>query len=309
MSLTTAYAGHADTKEENIPAVLDTFLPGQLGLVIIPERVPRSQAGLKKVVTWLESEVGKNGTIPEPDLIAALLARKDYEEDGEAKSDDLALVMLYDPENEDDVALAKAATEAGIKVVDLTAAGDDLLLDDAVVSFEETPVEPEPEAPAPEAAADIEAAPWEDKTAPADIKETIDRAAAAGVEAAEAVKAARAAQPATGVNFHFTLQVPLEGIQVLADAVVRAMGNQAAQALVAAVEDAPDPTAGTSGAQVSHIKAAGDGEKPPEGTSPYYYDREKGTYRRARGMARQSEDKVHLDAREVRELKESKLLA
>src|SRR6185437_4955763 len=147
-------------------------------MVYIPARVPRFQAGLKKVVAWLESEVGKDGTIPVPDLIEALLQRNRELSDEGKDVDDLVLVMLFDGEKDEDVELAKAAHEAGIRVVDLCAAGDDLLLDDADITFEEeAPAEPETEpvdvtAPAePAAAPTAETPPWEAPAPPASPSE------------------------------------------------------------------------------------------------------------------------------------------
>jgi len=126
--LTTAYAGHADITAENAGALLDQFLPKDppdgdgLGLVFIPERIPRLMKGLKTTVEWLEGEVGKDGTIPTQDLVASLLSRREFEDDGETQHNDLMLFLLFDPENEDDVALANAAHDAGIPIRNLAAA-------------------------------------------------------------------------------------------------------------------------------------------------------------------------------------------
>lgn len=308
-ALTTAYAGHGDTTAENIPAVLDTFLPQDLGMVYIPARVPRYQSGLKKVVTWLESEVGKDGTIPVPDLIEALLQRNKTLADEGKDLDDLALVMLYDDSKDEDVALARAAHDAGIRVVDLTKAGDDLLLDDATVTFEETPVEePVPDEPERPVAGEEETPPWEgDKPAkePAGVPAPVTSPAEAVAKATELARLAGAAHSG-GAPLSLVINVPLgqDFIDALAHAVVKAMGGLALASMGAVEAETPaEPS------KVSHIKSAGAGDDQPDGTKPYYYDKDKGTYRPARGMARKTEDKVFLDAREIQALKESKLLA
>jgi len=314
-ALTTAYAGHGDTTAENIKAVLDVFLPDNLGMVYIPARVPRFQAGLKKVVSWLESEVGKDGTIPVPDLIEALLQRNRELSDEGKDVDDLVLVMLFDGEKEEDVALAQAAHEAGIRVVDLCAAGDDLLLDDADITFEEEPApEPapaEPQAEEPVAEPAEEEPPWEKPAGPAEAVAKAVRAAEAAKEAAAAGHpVVKSALTTTGLTVQITLNVPVDGLEtiaaILAPHIVAAMGA-GAQATIAEAEAVADEA---GPATVSHIKEApADGGEPPEGTKPYYYNRESGMYRPARGMARKTEDKVFLDAREIAAIKESKLLA
>jgi hypothetical protein len=297
--LTTAYAGHGDSTEENIKGVLDQFLPPALGLVLIPERVPRLQAGLKKAIAWLEGEVGKAGTIPVPDLVAALLQRNDPEvikaDENRTGPDDLALVLLYDPANEDDVALAKAAIEAGIKVVDLCSAGDDVLLADAEVKFEEeVPLPDEPAEEEPPFVPD----PPKGEAAAAEHPVT-----SAIRNATEAAHAAVANHALPGVSVTVTLSP--DAINEIARAIVAAMGHQAA-AVINPIAEAAAPA---EGGTVSHMRGvAADGEQPKD-TKAYYYDGEKGTYRPARGMARKNEEKVFLTEADVEQIKAGGLLA
>lgn len=307
MPLTTAYAGHGNTTEANVKAMLDQFLPPALGLVFIPERVPRMQAGLKTTITWLEGEVGKNGTIPVPDLVEALLNRNDpkvIEEDKDREGpDDLALVMLFDGENEEDVALAKRAFEAGIRVVDLAAAGDDLLLDDADITFEEVPAEEEPPFEP-----DEPRAPTLDETLAKADEHPVTTAISNATEAAMAAVAQHQAPLPGSVTIDIRVTLPPEGVRdiaaIFAPAIVAAMGAQAQATVKAVAAPADEP----GGATVSHIKGGAAGEQPA-GTKPYYYDSEKGTYRPARGMARKSEQKVFLTDADQAQIKTDGLLA
>lgn len=306
--LTTAYAGHGDITEENAAAILDQLLPQNLGLVLIPnlpKRVPSgapAQPGLRKAIKWLESQVGETGTIPVDDLIGALLARAEYEEDGETFHDDLALVMVFDPESEADVELANAAHDAGIRVVNLAAAGDDLVFEDDL---------PEAQQAAEQAAKEVP--PFEGGTPSAEPEataagapspaEAVAKAVGAGVAAA----AQHAAQsPAPGVAIQFTIDFDPATVRALAQAIVAAMGAQAQQAVAAA-----EPP----GATVTHIGTKGgvatdqDPAGQPPNTVVYYYNKESGLYRPARGKARAEEQRVFLSPEEVAKVKGSKLLA
>lgn len=299
-ALTTAYAGSADSTPENIAAMLDVFLPDNLGMVYIPARVPRFQAGLKKVLSWLQGEVGEAGTIPADDLIEAMLQRNDpaviKADEARTGPDDLVLVMLFDPEREDDVTLAQRAIEAGIRVVDLAAAGDDLALDDAVITFQEE------EDAAQEAAG--EAPPFEGGHPIGEPLPTpgqqVQRAQDAGLAAAAAHQVP-AAGP--GVILNIQLNIAPEHVATLAAAIVQAMGISAVSTM-----EATEVQAGTGLATVTPIHGVA-GEEAPPNTKAYYYDSAKGTYRPARGKTRENETKVHLTVAEIKEISDNQLLA
>lgn len=294
---TTAYAGSSKLDKELAAHNLDQLLPDNLGMVYIPEgEIPRRKfPGLTGVVEWLTKEVGTEGTIPVPDLIEALLSRKEYEEDGKTKHDDIVLVMLFDPETEEDVELARAAHEAGIKVVDLCSAGDDVLLDDAVVTFEEEPADETAEEPPFEGGHPIGATPLTPG-------EQVQVAHDAGVAAA----AIRQSAANPGVVLNIQLNIAPEHVANLAQAIVLAMGQQATVTMAAAEEVRPGQTDTPS--NVTPIRGTATGEQPA-GTKPYYFNSEEGTYRPSRGMARKSETKVFLTPEEVQQVKDSKLLA
>lgn len=148
--ITTSYAfwgtGKADI--ENIGPLLDSELPRpphKTGGVFIPERVPRHMTGLSATRSWLEEEfkdpvTEESGLTVSPDLIADLLAQ--LERDDEGKSDFAKLIVVWPEEpTEADIEFVLRADDAGIRVMSLGDALDDLDL---------TPYRPAPEEPAAE---------------------------------------------------------------------------------------------------------------------------------------------------------------
>ena len=318
---TTAYAGSGTITPENAKFHLDQFLPedpepgvSALGLVIVPEHVARKQAGLKHVIAWLDGELGKDAVARASKLVEALLDRREYEEDGETYTDDLVLVMLYDESVEEDVALAQRAHDAGIRVVDLCAAGDDLLLEktDLFPADPETGLEAPPfeggtvigsSDDGPTEAERAATGSWDENPAARAIRQATD----AGVAAAEAVREAaptvEVASPAQGFSVALTLSQ--EAVNALADAILLAMDRQASEA---------DVRLGTTGSAAEklpadHYGVPSEGDPAPAGTRPYYYSSDSGLYRPARGKARDKERKVYLAEAEVREITQHKLLA
>lgn len=295
-ALTTAYAGSGETTAENVAAMLDVFLPEKLGMVYVPPKLFRYQSGLKKAVAWLEEQVSKDGTIPVPDPIEAMLKRnEDLAADGKP-IDDLVLVMLFDPEKDEDIALAQRAIEAGIRVVDLCAAGDDLALDDAVITFQDE------EAAAQEAAG--EEPPFDGGHPVGEPLPTPGQQVQAAHDAGVAAAAAHQVPAAgPGVILNIQLNIAPEHVATLAAAIVQAMGISAVSTM-----QATEVTAGTGIASVTPIHGVA-GDEAPAGTKAYYYDTAKGTYRPARGKARDNETKVYLNTAEIKEISDQKLLA
>lgn len=282
--LSTAYAGSAPIKEENAVGLLNNFLPDKLGWVFIPERVPRKLTGLKTVIAFLESEVGDDGTIPVADPIKALLDKR------EAEGDDLALIMLFDPESEEDVALAKRAFDAGIKVYDLAAAGDELVLADSVIEFE---FEEEEEVTEPE----LETPPFDVESAATDL----------------AVPAAPVSSPVDTQGIVINFNFPPEAVTALARAIVRAMTEQATASLDAAGDGLATVSPIASGRSASkppgvgHARRAGVTEQPP-GTKAFYHHADTARYRPARGIAKEGEVKVYLTKAEEAEARAKHML-
>jgi len=294
---TTAYAGSAEVSAENVAAILDQLLPSNLGMVYIPDlpkRVPAGQpkqAGLREAIAWLTKEVGVDGTIPVADPIDALLERK------KTHDDEIVLVMAFDPDVEADVELANAAHDAGIRVVNLAAAGDDLVFEDEVTE--------------PDDLADV-VPPFEGGTP---IEQPAAEAVSPGGQIAKAVEdgvsaAAKHVYTDTGLTLQLTINVPPEGLDTiaryLAPLIVGAMGAQAQQVVAAeAPASAPVTHIGTTGGPPTAEDPAGQ----PHGTVVYYYNTEAGTYRPARGKARAEEQRVFLTKEQIEEVRVKKLLA
>lgn len=155
-----AFYGSGTVNDETAVDLIANWLPKSLGAVYRPTRVPRRNATLNGLITWLESEpdddkgplgdtLGKDGTVGVDNLIDALLARRGH-------GDDIVIVAAWpDEPSEEDLALVQRAKDEGILVKNLAAALDDLELpEDAPGVLEE------PEAPVvPESATGVEAVP------------------------------------------------------------------------------------------------------------------------------------------------------
>lgn len=306
--LTTAYAGSADLKDENVDALLNQLLPdGPLGMVYIPETiVKRNQPGLYKVINWLqhnENGVGVEGTIPVGNLVAALVERNEQLKNDGEDQDELVLVIAFDPASGLDNGLVKDAHAAGIRVIDLAQAGDDIVPEDEAPAEEpaaDEPVQDEPpfDVDEPEAAPE----PEQPKESPA---ERVAKAADAGVKAAarhdvpSQLPVAPAPVAPTGLVFEVKVTVAPEHLATFAQAIVEAMGAQAhasveAAAPLATVTDLPVGDKGTN---------KSDPAGQPEGTVVYYYDSQEDLYRRARGTKRKTEERVYLTEAEIEQIK------
>jgi hypothetical protein len=154
-----ALAGSGSVDAGTATKLLNDWLPKNLGATLRPGRIPRKQATLNAIVNWLElpndideggenDTLGPDGTKASEDLIADLLKLRD--EDG----DEVTLVYLLPEATEEtpipeaELALLKAAFDAGITVKNLAGAG---ALDD-IDPDEIFPPEPEPEVPAEQVA-------------------------------------------------------------------------------------------------------------------------------------------------------------
>lgn len=303
---TSAYAGHGKITPENAAALLDQNLPQALGRIFIPENITRRQQGLLGVTQWFEKEISPDATIPVEDLVAALVERRDREGDNEDPgNDEVVLVMVYDPDNESDIALAQAAHDAGIKVVDITKAW-------AEMEF----AEPEPEAPEEPAEEEPPFVPDEpteraEVPKPEPVREAIDRAKEAGEEAAriaqEAVSNLAKAQP-SGLNLVIPLHFSEDALEtvasILAKKIVEAMARQA-QLSVAQADTQPVATV----TPINAKSAAGPDDPQPPGTVVYYVNSDTGLYRPARGRKRDGEERVFLTPEQLKDIKDRKLLA
>lgn len=130
-----AFAGDADIDERNLAALLDDWLPTDAGITaIMPEKIGRSQKGLKKVAAWLEEQ----NIIPEYTDIGTALDQRP------GPYTQAYLVLLWGEDGDDKAReLFEQAHEAKIPVKDLTGALDALVYEDEKAAAEPVP-EPEP---------------------------------------------------------------------------------------------------------------------------------------------------------------------
>jgi hypothetical protein len=130
--------GEADTRAAS--ALLEDFLPKKLGSVLRPESIGRGS--LRAVINWIEGDdqLGENGTIASPDLLAGLL------ELSRTEGDEVLLVVLWPgAPTKEDIAFAESFLSEGIPVLDLCAALDELVITDEMrEAADPTPVPEKP---------------------------------------------------------------------------------------------------------------------------------------------------------------------
>ena len=327
--MTTAYAGSGDITPENVAATLNALLPDKLGKLFIPAGVirPRTNPGLKKVIKWLEEDemgVGPDALFPEDNLVKAMVARNEELASKGEEPDELVLVMVPDPASGLDNSLIKEAHEAGIRVVDLTQAGDDIV-----------PGEPEPEEPAAEEEPPFETdeTPAEAAPSPAEVIEAAKEKAVAAAVAAQEAKAREAGREAglaaaenvrereaKNLVFSLSISVPPESVLTFARVLADAMAaQQTAQKFTMGPEgdivpavSVTAPPARAGSLNVTPITSAPslpkDKDPQPEGTVVYYYNESEAKYRPARGRKRDNEERVFLTPEEVAQAKEKGML-
>jgi hypothetical protein len=122
----TTYAlwGSGILDPRNAEALLEPFVPhpDEIGFIYRPDRIPRDQAGLRTAVDWFDdlASAGNGSTTPSEDLLASLI-------DAQGMQDDVVLLALW-PEapTREDFAFIRTFEAAGIPVLDLSRALDDL---------------------------------------------------------------------------------------------------------------------------------------------------------------------------------------
>lgn len=120
-ALALVLAGHGDITDVNAAALLDKNIPEGDVSPFATERVTRQQKGLRTALAWFKGEGLEVERTDDP--IGQL---QDYQ-NRDKGAWDVQLVMLFDADNEEDVALVAAAHEAGIPVKGLNQAYDDIL--------------------------------------------------------------------------------------------------------------------------------------------------------------------------------------
>lgn len=118
--MTYALWGRGDITKENAKALLETYIPDNVGTVFWPGVADYDHQGLRTALDWFEVPefLGEGGAVPTTDIIASLVG----ERDGEFK-DDVQLLALWpaDPTHEEFDFIEKVQAE-GIAVFDLSRA-------------------------------------------------------------------------------------------------------------------------------------------------------------------------------------------
>lgn len=282
----------------------------KIGAMYRPKTGTRGLPTLPAVIDWLENPemLKEKGTLPSTDLVADLL---DYAESDEGKGGKLTLIMLWPAEpTDEEKTLVTAARAAGIKVVDLTAALDDLAWDPTPAP----PAQAEEVSAVEDVTAKVSAALTGDfGTAIAGlleqwvrtlVQDEFDRrdARANHAEPAPEPEAPAAAKPARA--------------RTPAKAATAAKPAARSRSRATTTKDAVE------GVAVPELPLAGEDEPPFDG--PYrdaspeeldaqprydYYMSEDGEFRRAKGRPRNKETRVKLTQAEIDEARDAGTLA
>jgi hypothetical protein len=290
---TIVLAGDADADERNVDKLLDDWLPTDAEVKAwLPEKLGRSQKGLKKTLTWLEDQA----IIPSrweagQDPVEHLTRARDA-------GHDVYLVLLWGDDGDDTAReLFEKAHVAGIPVKDLSGALDDLRYEEDEAPPAQLQAEPEKPARRRRGSASTPAA---DKPAEASTEPSEPEA-----DEAQATIPPRMSAPAKAVataERKFTLddmaRAFAEGLETASlDGIVRRIVREELDRRAAADE-------------ITRLGEEIEASEPAEPTSAYLLS-EDGRYRvkTTRTRAKKDETEVKLTTVEADELREAGLLA
>ena len=121
--MTYALWGRGDITPENAKALLEAYIPDNVGTVYRPERIDREHRGLRTALNWFEHPdfLGEGGALASTDIIQSLTF------DRNTQGDEIYLLALWpeDPTHEEFDFIAAVQNE-GITVFDLSRALDEL---------------------------------------------------------------------------------------------------------------------------------------------------------------------------------------
>lgn len=121
--MTYALWGNGDLTPESAKALLEEYIPDNVGTVFRPIRVPRG-SGLRTALDWFEvpTFLGENGAVPSDDLIQSLID----ERDGQYKDEVYLLALVPENPTHEDIDFLELAQNSGITVFDLSRALDEV---------------------------------------------------------------------------------------------------------------------------------------------------------------------------------------
>jgi hypothetical protein len=121
--MTYALWGRGDCTVENAKALLEEYIPDNVGTIYRPERIDRDHRGLRTALDWFEHPdfLGEGGALASTDLVQSLTFDRD------TQGDEVYLLALW-PENptHEEFDFIEAVQAAGITVFDLSRALDEL---------------------------------------------------------------------------------------------------------------------------------------------------------------------------------------
>jgi hypothetical protein len=116
----TTYAlwGTGDITAENAKALLEEYIPDNVGTVFRPDRITRDHKGLRTALDWFESPdfLGDGGALPSTDLIQSLVDERDG-----TFHDEVFLLTLWPNEpSHEDFDFIESVQQSGITVIALS---------------------------------------------------------------------------------------------------------------------------------------------------------------------------------------------
>lgn len=121
--VTYALWGTGELAPENATALLEEYIPDNVGTVYRPERVLREHKGLRTALDWFESPdfLGVGGAVASTDLVQSLV------DDRDKNGDEVFLLALW-PEKpgHEDFDFIELVQQSGVTVFDLSRALDEL---------------------------------------------------------------------------------------------------------------------------------------------------------------------------------------
>lgn len=299
--MTYALWGRGAVTPENAKALLEGYIPDNVGTVYWPGHADREHKGLRTALDWFEDPefLGPGGAVPTTDIIASLVYEREGPWEEDRQGDEVCLLALWpeDPTHEE-FDFIEAVQAAGITVFDLSRALDELDL--SLYSRPEPTKEEKAEARAAAKAAKTEGG-TRGRTSTTKLSDLSEEEGQAretqafqevvtkptqGALAEEAEEAAEVSFPALRVNDD-PAAVMFAGIKNYIDAMVR-------EAVTLALATTPELVETTD-------RPPFDGPYVGEGTTAYFWRKSANTYRLADGKPRRGEQLVNLTPEEEAE--------